>query len=127
MKTKTINYDQKPYKVIKTKEKCAWTGYENIIEELKSKIEGHKKTVFVIECYPGVYQKEILENFKKLNPCLTINSDDCAMTPEELEELIKEDLTEDRVFGKMTTHSLSDYFKKDFLKEYKEKIVFTYD
>ncbi len=122
MKTRTINYDQKPYKIIKTKGKCAWTGYENIIQELKSKIEEHKKTVFVIECYPGVYQKEILENFKKLNPCLTINSDDCAMTPEELEELIKEDLTEDRVFGKMTTHSLSDYFKKDFLKEYKEKI-----
>ena len=66
MKTRTINYDQKPYKIIKTKGKCAWTGYENIIQELKSKIEEHKKTVFVIECYPGVYQKEILENFKKL-------------------------------------------------------------
>ncbi len=119
---KTINYDQKPYKVIKTEEKCAWTGYENIIEELKSKIKEHKKTVFVIDCYPGVYQKEILENFKKLNPCLTINSDDCAVTPEELEKLIKEDMTQDRVFGKMTTHSLADYFKKDLLKEYKEKI-----
>lgn len=122
METWNVNYVQKPYKKIELKDNCAWAGYENIIGELKRKIERRKKTVLVIECYPGVYQEEIKSSFEKLNPCFIVNSDICAMEAPELEELIKEDMTQDRVFGKMTTHSLIDYFKKDLIQEWREKI-----
>lgn len=122
METWNVNYVQKPYKKIELKDNCAWAGYENIIRELKRKLEGRKKTVLVIECYPGVYQEEIKSSFEKLNPCFIVNSDICAMEAPELEELIKEDMTQDRVFGKMTTHSLIDYFKKDLIQEWREKI-----
>lgn len=122
METWNVNYVQKPYKKIELKDNCAWEGYENIIRELKRKLEGRKKTVLVIECYPGVYQEEIKSSFEKLNPCFIVNSDICAMEAPELEELIKEDMTQDRVFGKMTTHSLIDYFKKDLIQEWREKI-----
>lgn len=122
METWNVNYVQKPYKKIELKDNCAWAGYENIIRELKRKLERRKKTVLVIECYPGVYQEEIKSSFEKLNPCFIVNSDICAMEAPELEELIKEDMTQDRVFGKMTTHSLIDYFKKDLIQEWREKI-----
>ena len=95
-------------------------GYGEISAELGGRLSGH--TVLVVECYPGVNQAELLEGLSRLNFSEVIHSDDLAFEPEKLDAVLENDLTNDRVFGVMTTHSLADYFYRDKIEAARELI-----
>lgn len=101
----------------------AWSGYEEIVQVLQDRLQGSKK-VLVIESYIGIHNDEIRKNLvEKLNPQNIIFSDDLAYPSEKITEMVKRDLTEDRVFGVLTHYEMKDFFSQDALKEAREKIA----
>ena len=104
------NYEKHPAIQIDTP---ACTGTQAIAEAIRARCTEKEKTIVVFECYPGTSRAEIDAIAAALSPCVAIDADECAFAPEKLTAAIKDDLTEDRVFGKMTTAHLSDYYESD--------------
>ena len=96
-----------------------------VIRRLLIKLEKNvnkKKYVIVIDCYPGV-RTEVLENFKVgLNPDFIMNSDEVFYDGSTLTRLMKNNLTEDRVFGVMYYGEMHDYIDESKLNKYKNKV-----
>lgn len=115
------NYDLLPYTSIKGYDSHAVKGYDDIIIRLKEEMKQGKR-IFVCDIYPGVDKEEILRHFCRLNPALVIESEDCALGENELNEMFREYLTDDRVFGFMCHKKLEDCFITEKLKAAKEKI-----
>ena len=93
----------------------AVSGAERVLERISAACSG-TKTVIVAECYPGVDQDALLGLLRPLNFAEIINSDCCAVPPEEIDAAIERDLTDDPVFGIMTTRRLEEFFPPENLE-----------
>ncbi|MFD0620317.1 class I mannose-6-phosphate isomerase [Paenibacillus sp. GCM10027629] len=118
------NYDKFPEVRVKGKDSSAWKGYDSIVAELNTTLNKlGKRTVLVIDCYPGVRYEEILEQMiKPLNADLVIHSDDLAYSGDEITAMIERNLTDDRVFGVMSCHQLHEFYDQAKIAEAKNKI-----
>lgn len=95
----TSNFNKYPTTNIKGYKNQAWQGYENILNEVKAKCT-NEKNIVTVDCYTGVDQEEILAAFTPvLQPTLIIRSDDIFYDTEELNERLKRNITDDRVYG----------------------------
>lgn len=95
-------------------------GYENI----SKKINEVNSEVIIFECYPGVRYKELEEElFPLLEKGTIINIDQLAYSNEQVNNLFKDKLTEDRVFGKMNNLSVMDLYPKSAIKTINELIA----
>lgn len=100
---------------------AAASGQDGICALLESGIKPGK-TVLVAEAYPGVDQEALAALLSALHPGLTIHSDDLAISAEELDNIIHRELTEDPVFGIMTTYRMEDFFPWERLAAAREEI-----
>ena len=116
------NYDKYPEIKVSGFDNEVFEGYDNIVGKIKNEIFLKEKAVVVIDFYPGVYENEILKGFSSLNPVLTIKADDCAYDGDRLTEMMKDNLTDDRVFGVLTTKKLQDYFIDEKIDEARDRI-----
>jgi mannose-6-phosphate isomerase class I len=118
-------YDKFPEIRIGDNENSAWEGYGPIKKEISRLIESNpnKKLVLMIDCYPGVRYQEVLDGLiLPLTPALIIHSDDLAFTGEQITTLIQRNLTDDRVFGVMSSHQLSEFFDESLVERARENI-----
>ncbi|WP_102398793.1 class I mannose-6-phosphate isomerase [Haloimpatiens massiliensis] len=121
-KKRVSNYDKEPEIMVRGFEHKAWMGYLNIINEIKNNID-KKKYVITLDCYPGVRDEEVLNEFiNGLNPEVVIKSEDVFYEGEKITDLIKRNLTDDRVFGIMYYGEIDDFIDKDKLDEAKQKL-----
>ena len=120
------NYDKFPATSIPHYDNHSFEGYTQITQQIKRQLSPEKRIV-VVDCYPGVCQDEILDAFKALSPALIIHSDDCKLPTDILDAMLKDNLTDDRVFGTLTTKKLVDFFNLDALNAAKAKIASTTD
>lgn len=102
MNTKYHNYDK--YPSIHADGEI-FSGYEQIKDVIKSSNE----RVVVFDCYPIVDIKSIVNGIGDLFDKI-FYSDTCAYQGDELTEKMQKNLTDDRIFGVMTTDCLKDYF-----------------
>jgi len=110
------NYDKNPIVEIKGISNCAWQGYADIIGEIKSRIGRSEKTVVVLDCYHGVYHDEILNAFENgLNPDTLIDVADANLSNAEIEAMLQRNITEDRVFGVLSHHMITEFFDDEKL------------
>ena len=109
------SYDLQPVIRVECQAGCACAGWEAIRHNLASCLP--EQGILVVECYPGVTLPEIRAGLEPLGWDRIICSDTCAMEPEDLDRLLQEDLTNDRVFGKMTKRKLADVFLPERLEE----------
>jgi len=94
----------------------AFEGYESIVEELKSKFS--KKKIVCFEFYPGINMGEVKENLiDKLGFDNVINFEDYAKKIEDIDEMIKRNLTDNRVFGVMSHFVIDDFYHMEQVKE----------
>lgn len=110
------NYEKLPAKKINGKAFC---GYQQISEEIQKNIKSPNFTV-VVECYPGSNIKEIEEGLAFLKPNNIIHSNDAFLPDAQYSQMLKDILTDDRVFGVMTTKYLCDCFDSKKLSELKQ-------
>ena len=111
-----MNYDKCPFTLVKGYENEGVTGYKDIIETIKSKL--NDKKVVVVDCYPGVDDDEVLPAFiNGLNPSAIIESKDIFFDEDTLNTMMKPHLTDDRVRGVMYYGVMSDFVDKTKLEE----------
>lgn len=115
-------YDKYPEVKVKGYDHCAWEGYDQITKVLEERLNSNSKNVVVVDCYPGVDVKEIVEGLSTLNFDKVIYSDECALKGEALTAAIDAYLTEDRVFGVLTTKNFQDVFRAEKIEEAKGQI-----
>lgn len=108
------NYDKYPSISV---DRNAFEGFENLRKILKNT----KDRVTIFDCYPIVDTKSLLDNIKDLYD-IVILSDECAYKNQELTDKMQRWLTNDRIFGLMTTDFLDDYFIKEKIED-KRKII----
>lgn len=103
----------------------AWQGYDNIKNELLTQLNASEnKKVIVIDCYPSVRYEELKENLiDGLGADLIIFSDDLAYFGEEITKLIERNLTDDRVFGVLSCHSLEEFFDQKKVHEARKQVM----
>ena len=122
--TKESNYDKRP--VIKVDEKHTINiGWREIGEQLSHHISHRdsKKTVVAIECYPGVLEDEIVTGLKGiLSPDHIFLANEAMNSPEEIDQLVYPDVTDDRVFGYLTRLHIGDFFDSEKVAALRKKI-----
>lgn len=105
------NYLQKPKIKINSNSR-AFLSYEEIAKSLQK--------ITLIETYPSVRLNEIKEALIQFNPNIKIidTMEFSLHTKESFRESIIADLTEDRVFGKLTEKNYEDFFDQVKIKRF---------
>lgn len=98
------------------------TGAGAVREQAAALCRGREKTVITAECYPGADQEELRSLLEPLGLAEVIHSDELALPPEEIDGAIARDLTEDPVFGVLTTRRLEEFFPKANLDSARRRI-----
>lgn len=92
---------------------AVWTGWNTILAEIEKRLDAFScsRKKLVIECYPGILDGEVevafRESFK--NACF-INASEAMLAEEEINEKLREDITDDEVFGYITRYNIDCYF-----------------
>lgn len=124
-KNRELNYEKFPYTRIHGYDDEAFNGYSNIVMELKKQIkaENKDKVVMVIDYYHGVRKAEIEENLiQQLNPDEIIFCEDAKLPENILYPKLKRNITDDRVFGVLSVHKLSEFFNLEKLELLKNRV-----
>lgn len=108
-----VTYDFFPEVSVQEKGEV-FAGQEAIVEALTERISREDANVITIECYPVVDQEALNETLlQHLGVGLVIDSDRLFYDSQRVTEMIRDNLTEDRVFGVMSHHSLEDFIDAD--------------
>ncbi|MEM9354506.1 MAG: class I mannose-6-phosphate isomerase, partial [Planctomycetota bacterium] len=124
MVASTSNYDKFPAVDLSDKADALSAGYDDIAERLKQFLSrsAGERSVLVVDTYPGVDDGELLAALTKtLRPTRTINTLDLKRTEAETLKLIERNLTDDRIFGVLSCHGLSEFFQPGRLAEAAEE------
>ena len=111
---RTANYEKEPYLEITQKDAQAFWGFEEIADCLKMKIEQLQKerVIVVIDYYHGVRQKEIEKLIDLIAPDQSIFCETAKIEEEILGQLLHHHITDDRVFGILGMHTMSEFYDK---------------
>ena len=116
-----VNYEKRPLKILDGYRKHVWKGYEEIADEIKKII--NENDVLVIDMYHGTDVNEIRDNLiQKLKPKHVHCCEDAKIPEEKLYPYIKRNITDDRVFGSLSTHNISDFYYDDKVKKLRKQI-----
>jgi mannose-6-phosphate isomerase class I len=116
------NYDKFPF-VAAPGNFTVWKSWQEIGEALKKRLAGRQRAVLVVDTYPGVNDSELLcELESQLRPALTICTRDLKRPEPELMKLIGGNLTEDRIFGVLSCHTLEEFFDVGRLASARQKV-----
>ena len=111
-------YDKYPEKCLAGE---AFVGYEDIIKKIKTHTQNKEKTVIVLDFYTGVDADEVLCAFMPMAKHM-INAEVMYISPNEFDDKIADNLTNDRVFGFMCDKTLSDFADKTVLCSLQKQI-----
>lgn len=121
---KQVNYEKYPEVRIDGFDDQAWRGWTTVRQTLETRLSGRHKTVVVIDCYPGVRLEELEQQLiTRLNPALIINAETARLSEARLHDLLAANLTDDRVFGVLSCHQLSDFLCPDRLARLRQEIA----
>jgi mannose-6-phosphate isomerase class I len=76
--------------------------------------------VTVVECYPGVRPSDLLP---LLDADLVVDVAEAYRTPVELAALVADELTDDPVFGRLSTRGIEDFFDPDRLAQLRSRVA----
>ena len=121
------NYDPFPHIHVETDEKAyALAGWEAIGEELRRAVRARKagRTVLCVDCYHGVWEKEILEKLiELLCPDAVFRASDAQIGREKALDMLRFHITDDRVFGVMSHHRIADFFEPEKTEAMRQAIA----
>ncbi len=118
------NYDKFPEIKIDGYDHHVTEGYDSIIAKIRKHNISSEKVVIIIDFYPGIEEQEILKGFEQLEPELIISAEDCMVDRFTYQEMIQDNLTDDRVFGRMCVGRLEEYFLLEKLEQARERISY---
>ena len=105
------NYDKYPVVQVPGFEDACTCGWADILKELKRACESLGYDTLVVECYQGVRDDEVTDALKKGFPEVPVYHSSSAMkSPDRLYDILKDNITDDEVFGYMTRFTIDVYF-----------------
>lgn len=115
------NYEKRPFFRVSGK---AYIGWDAIIDELNFKIRSSlsDRYILVVECYQGVFHKELISGFEKLNADLFVLSDGAFYPEDKIREMVHPDVTDDEIFGYMTRATFNEYLDPQKVEKIRRKI-----
>lgn len=119
------NYDKSPMITIDGFKDNAVQGYDKILQTLHKTIRksNKKKIVIVIDYYHGVRKEELETNFiNKIGAKKIIYSEDAKLPEQIIRKKLDRNITEDRVFGVLSVHKLSEFYDENLLNALKDSI-----
>ena len=111
-------YVRRPAKRVDNSKGRVFRGREEILDRLGSELSGDSWSL-VLETYPGVCEEEMRGVLEELKPDLIVSARQILKDGDALEILLKNTLTDDRVFGKMYYGELVDFIdlvKADYFR-----------
>lgn len=112
-------YDRFPETEIKGFDDKAFSGWNDIVNQLSNEL----KNVLVVDCYPGVYDQELLPNIRKAADFdLVVLMDDIFYDGEKITEIMKPFLTDDRVRGIYYYGTITDFMDEEKLNKAIEEV-----
>ena len=102
----------------------AWRGWNDIITALNTRVLTSRKTVLVIDCYPGVRLEELERNvLARFGNAVRINVETARRDEHTLSEMLARNLTDDRVFGVLSCHQLAEFFDAEALTALQKQVA----
>ncbi|MEG2788601.1 MAG: class I mannose-6-phosphate isomerase [Romboutsia sp.] len=101
----------------------SYCGFAEISKVLLSQILSNSLKTIVFEFYPGINTEILLkEIIKKINPKVLIDASLAFLESGDINTKLKQDLTEDRVFGRFTHQKIEEYIDIQKVSEIHEKV-----
>lgn len=98
-------------------------GWAQISASLSQRLRGRSRAVLVVDTYPGVDDTELLGELEShLKPALTLRTLDLKESEPELLGLISRNLTDDRIFGVLSCHTLEEFFDPARLQSARQNV-----
>lgn len=115
------SYDNSPFIKVNGFNNDVFQGYQNISKKLKESVKNKK--IIVVDCYLGINDDELLTNLIKiLQPSEIYMTEEIFYEGNRLNEMMQNNLTDDRVRGVMYYGQITDYVDNDKLLEMQEQI-----
>ena len=123
---KRSNYDKFPVVPVPNGADACVVGWDSIGDRLRQAIarRGARKTVLVVECYPGVHEDEVRQELeRRLQPALTVRAAEAMLSPAKVDALVEPFLGgDDPVFGFLSNLTLPQFFDEERLRHSREAI-----
>jgi mannose-6-phosphate isomerase class I len=109
MKHTTSNYDKFPSIRVPVGLESVWQGWGDIVARIAGEVARGARKISV-EIYPGVFEEQVLAAFVKgLRPSHVFRTNDCWKAPLDIDAMLRSDLTEDPVFGRISRLTIEDF------------------
>lgn len=121
-----MNFEKSPAIRIPTRE-CIY-GWQPVSAKISNHVESlnKKRVVVAVECYQGVHFDEILQNLlADVAPDWVIKPEDYFYSEEKILEITHPDVTDDRIFGRMTNLKVQDFIDPEKMKSLRKQIAET--
>lgn len=116
------NYDKFPVVNVPGYDDACLCGWHDVMEELRAKTP--QNGVLVLECYQGVHDAEVLKAVNTAFPKASLYlSAEAMKTQDQLHDILKDDITDDEIFGYMTRHQIDVYFDAQKVEQMREAIA----
>ena len=118
------NYDKFPE--VSIKGHACYSGWDAIINEINKAVTSHgkEKIIIAIECYHGVFVKEIIKNLKEeMQSSLLINAVSAMKDEVIIAEMVQPFVTDDPVFGYIAPLELENYFDGQKIADLQQQIA----
>lgn len=122
------NYNKSPEVKVTGKEKDIFAGWDNIVNQLSNEIAAISKPgkIIAVECYQGVDNDEVFNALLKgLKPDAAFLASEAMLPVEEILRITFPDVTDDRIFGFMTSLGMEDFFDQAKIEALRTKILNT--
>lgn len=117
-------YNKHPEVSVRGFDAHAWRGWKDIITALNTRVLTSRKTVLVIDCYPGVRLEELERNvLARFGNAVRINVETARRDEQTLSEMLARNLTDDRVFGVLSCHQLAEFFDAEALTALQKQVA----
>lgn len=120
------NYDKYPVVSVPGMDNQCREGWESIATGLREHLHEINKElkVVVLECYQGVLDEEIRTALQRAFPeSRWFYSADAMCTAAQIDEILKQDITDDEIFGYLTRLNIDCYFDQEKVKQQREAIA----
>ena len=118
------NYDKRPVLHVRTKGVSAWQGWEAIGAQLRKAIADKPDAVVCVDCYHGVWESDVLSALtEQLNPSRVFCAAQVTLPKEQVNAMLKDHLTDDRVFGIMAHYRIEQFFDMERVAALRQEIA----
>lgn len=120
------NYDKFPVVAVSDGANACVAGWDAIATKLQTAVtkRAARKTVIVVECYPGVHEGEVLRELNsRLKPALALRAGDALLPPGKIDALVQPFLGgDDPVFGFKSELNLPEFFDAEKVRALRGKV-----